>query len=140
MNCIVRCWTRYTDRLQDINPDQVCIHPYNLCDSGLSLCCLILICFEQAEEMFDVASRYLLFPLKRAVADVLLPHLEMVSLDEHCHWLILADMYCFSADLPPFYSNAYQYNCFIDICMKGRMGSTKHELQHRHKHSCTINI
>ncbi|XP_047181379.1 BTB/POZ domain-containing protein At2g04740 isoform X2 [Vigna umbellata] len=58
----------YTDRLQDINPDQ-------------------------AEEMFDVASRYLLFPLKRAVADVLLPHLEMVSLDEHCHWLILADMY-----------------------------------------------
>ncbi|KAL9284914.1 hypothetical protein ACSQ67_024715 [Phaseolus vulgaris] len=58
----------YTDRLQDINPDQ-------------------------AEEMFDVASRYLLFPLKRAVADVLLPHLEMVSLDEHCHWLMLADMY-----------------------------------------------
>lgn len=58
----------YTDRLQDINPDQ-------------------------AEEMLDVASRYLLFPLKRAVADVLLPHLEMVSPEELCHWLILADMY-----------------------------------------------
>ncbi|XP_020205842.1 BTB/POZ domain-containing protein At2g04740 [Cajanus cajan] len=58
----------YTDRLQDINPDQ-------------------------AEEMLDVASRYLLFPLKRAVADVLLPHLELVSPEELCHWLILADMY-----------------------------------------------
>lgn len=43
--------------------------------------------------MFDAASRYLLFPLKRAVADALLPHLEMVSPAELCHWLILADMY-----------------------------------------------
>ncbi|XP_072982610.1 BTB/POZ domain-containing protein At2g04740 isoform X2 [Typha latifolia] len=50
---------------------------------------------EQAEEMFDVASRYLLFPLKRAVADVLLPHLELVSAAELCHWLVLADMYGF---------------------------------------------
>ncbi|TKY49955.1 BTB/POZ domain-containing protein [Spatholobus suberectus] len=58
----------YTDRLQDINPDQ-------------------------AGEMLDVASRYLLFPLKRVVADVLLPHLEMVSPEELCHWLTLADMY-----------------------------------------------
>ncbi|CAJ1965598.1 unnamed protein product [Sphenostylis stenocarpa] len=58
----------YTERLQDINPDQ-------------------------AEEMLDVASRYLLFPLKRVVADVLLPHLERVSPEELCHWLILADMY-----------------------------------------------
>ncbi|KAK9155440.1 hypothetical protein Sjap_002920 [Stephania japonica] len=58
----------YTDRLTDIDP-------------------------EQAEEMFDAASRYLLFPLKRAVADVLLPHLEMVSPAELCHWLILSDMY-----------------------------------------------
>lgn len=48
---------------------------------------------EQAEEMFDAASRYLLFPLKRAVADVLLPHLEMVSPAELCQWLILSDMY-----------------------------------------------
>ncbi|KAM0063092.1 putative chromatin remodeling & transcription regulator BTB-POZ family [Helianthus debilis subsp. tardiflorus] len=37
----------YTDGLKDINP-------------------------EQAEQMFDAASRYLLFPLKRAVADALL--------------------------------------------------------------------
>ncbi|KAK7304849.1 hypothetical protein VNO77_42740 [Canavalia gladiata] len=58
----------YTDGLHDINPDQ-------------------------AEEMLDVASRYLLFPLKRAVADVLLPQLEIVSPEELCHWLILADMY-----------------------------------------------
>ncbi|OAY75044.1 BTB/POZ domain-containing protein [Ananas comosus] len=58
----------YTDGLKDMDPDQ-------------------------AEEMFDAASRYLLFPLKRAVADVLLPHLEMVSPAELCHWLILADMY-----------------------------------------------
>ncbi|KAK8546712.1 hypothetical protein V6N13_067906 [Hibiscus sabdariffa] len=58
----------YTDGLTDIDPDQ-------------------------AEEMFDAASRYLLFPLKRAVADVLLPHLEMVSPAELCHWLILSDMY-----------------------------------------------
>lgn len=43
--------------------------------------------------MFDAASRYLLFPLKRAVADALLPHLEMASPAELCHWLILSDMY-----------------------------------------------
>lgn len=48
---------------------------------------------EQAEEMFDAASRYLLFPLKRAVADVLLPRLEMAPPAELCHWLMLADMY-----------------------------------------------
>lgn len=43
--------------------------------------------------MFDAASRYLLFPLKRAVADALLPHLEMVPPAELCHWLMLSDMY-----------------------------------------------
>nr|KJB08687.1 hypothetical protein B456_001G097700 [Gossypium raimondii] len=59
---------QYTDGLTDIDPDQ-------------------------ADEMFDAASRYLLFPLKRAVADVLLPHLEMVSPAELCHWLVLSDMY-----------------------------------------------
>ncbi|XP_076904897.1 BTB/POZ domain-containing protein At2g04740-like [Bidens hawaiensis] len=58
----------YTDGLKDINP-------------------------EQAEEMFDAASRYLLFPLKRAVADALLPHLQMVPPSRLCHWLILSDMY-----------------------------------------------
>ncbi|KAI3803594.1 hypothetical protein L1987_31750 [Smallanthus sonchifolius] len=58
----------YTDGLKDVNP-------------------------EQAEEMFDAASRYLLFPLKRAVADALLPHLQMVPPSELCHWLILSDMY-----------------------------------------------
>ncbi|XP_062152221.1 BTB/POZ domain-containing protein At2g04740 [Alnus glutinosa] len=58
----------YTDGLKNIDPDQ-------------------------AEEMFDAASRYLLFSLKRAAADALLPHLEMVSPAELCHWLILSDMY-----------------------------------------------
>lgn len=58
----------YTDELKDIDPDQ-------------------------AEEIFDAASRYLLFPLKRAVADVLLPHLEMATPAELSHWLILSDMY-----------------------------------------------
>ncbi|XP_076917371.1 BTB/POZ domain-containing protein At2g04740-like [Bidens hawaiensis] len=58
----------YTDGLKNINP-------------------------EQAEEMFDAASRYLLFPLKRAVADALLPHLQMVPPSQLCHWLILSDMY-----------------------------------------------
>ncbi|XP_077221718.1 ankyrin repeat family protein [Tasmannia lanceolata] len=58
----------YTDRLKDIDPDQ-------------------------AEEIFDAASRYLLFPLKRAVADALIPHLEMVLPAELCQWLILSDMY-----------------------------------------------
>ncbi|KAK9663928.1 hypothetical protein RND81_14G006800 [Saponaria officinalis] len=47
----------------------------------------------QAEELFDAASRYLLFPLKRAVAEALLPHLETASPAELCHWLLLADMY-----------------------------------------------
>ncbi|KAJ1699859.1 hypothetical protein LUZ63_008371 [Rhynchospora breviuscula] len=58
----------YTDGLKEVDPDQ-------------------------AEEMFDAASRYLLFPLKRAVADVLLPQLEMVTPAELCHWLILSDIY-----------------------------------------------
>ncbi|KAF8008193.1 hypothetical protein BT93_K2004 [Corymbia citriodora subsp. variegata] len=58
----------YTDSLKEVDPDE-------------------------AEEMFDAASRYLLFPLKRAVADVLLPHLEMASRAELCHWLMLSDMY-----------------------------------------------
>ncbi|KAK4437535.1 BTB/POZ domain-containing protein [Sesamum alatum] len=58
----------YTDSLTDIDPDQ-------------------------AEEMFDAASRYLLFPLKRAVADALLPQLETASPAELCHWLLLSDMY-----------------------------------------------
>lgn len=58
----------YTDGLKDIDP-------------------------EQAEELFDAASRYLLFPLKRAVADALLPHLEMVSPAKLCHWLLVADIY-----------------------------------------------
>ncbi|KAJ0694077.1 putative chromatin remodeling & transcription regulator BTB-POZ family [Helianthus annuus] len=44
----------FTDGLKDINP-------------------------EQAKEMFDAASRYLLFPLKRAVADALLPHLQTLQ-------------------------------------------------------------
>uniref|UniRef100_A0A1D1XP09 BTB/POZ domain-containing protein At2g04740 n=1 Tax=Anthurium amnicola TaxID=1678845 RepID=A0A1D1XP09_9ARAE len=58
----------YTDALKEIDPDQ-------------------------AEELFDAASRYLLFPLKRAVADALLPHLELASPAELCHWLLLSDMY-----------------------------------------------
>ncbi|KAG6419661.1 hypothetical protein SASPL_121883 [Salvia splendens] len=61
----------YTDGLVEINPDQ-------------------------AEEMFDAASRYLLFPLKRPVADAILPQLEMVSPAELCHWLLLADIdFCY---------------------------------------------
>lgn len=58
----------YTDALKDVDPDQV-------------------------EELFDAASRYLLFPLKRAVADVLLPHLDTLPPAELCQWLILSDMY-----------------------------------------------
>ncbi|KAG6496643.1 BTB/POZ domain-containing protein At2g04740-like [Zingiber officinale] len=58
----------YTDALQDLDPDQ-------------------------AEEIFDAASRYLLFPLKRAVADALLPHLEHALPADLCHWLVLSDMY-----------------------------------------------
>ncbi|KAM0917590.1 hypothetical protein ACQ4PT_009102 [Festuca glaucescens] len=46
-----------------------------------------------AEELFDVASRYLLFPLKRVVADLLLPNLVHVSPAELCHWLMLSDIY-----------------------------------------------
>ncbi|MCO5579538.1 hypothetical protein L7F22_033394 [Adiantum nelumboides] len=47
----------------------------------------------QAEELFDAASRYLLFPLKKVVADALLPHLETATPVKLCHWLLAADMY-----------------------------------------------
>lgn len=43
-------------------------------------------------EVLDAASRFLLFPLKRAVADALLPGLEAAKVDELCHWLMVADM------------------------------------------------
>ncbi|XP_078433010.1 ankyrin repeat family protein isoform X2 [Wolffia australiana] len=56
---------------------------------------------DQAEELFDAASRYLLFPLKRVVADALLPHLELASPAELCHWLVLADMALLLALPPP---------------------------------------
>lgn len=42
--------------------------------------------------MFDAASRYLLFPFKRAVADALLPHLDSASPAELCNWLVISDM------------------------------------------------
>lgn len=48
---------------------------------------------DQAEKLFDAASRYLLFGLKRAVAAALLPQLETASPAELCNWLLLADMY-----------------------------------------------
>lgn len=43
--------------------------------------------------MFDAASRYLLFPLKRAVTDALLPQLETATPADLCGWLLLADKY-----------------------------------------------
>ncbi|CAM0875646.1 unnamed protein product [Alopecurus aequalis] len=66
----------YTDELEDLGDE---------CDDPL----------EQAEQLLDVASRYLLFPLKRAVADLLLPHLDLdrVSPAQICRWLMLSDMH-----------------------------------------------
>jgi ankyrin repeat/BTB/POZ domain-containing protein 1 len=49
-----------------------------------------------SEELLGVASRYLLFPLKRVVADLLLPHLDLdrrVPPVELCRWLMLSDKY-----------------------------------------------
>lgn len=70
--------------------------------------------------MFDVASRYLLFPLKRAVADVLLPHLEMVSPAELCHWLILADMYVTFLPFPLLHLTLMAAIIIVSlICMLG---------------------
>lgn len=48
---------------------------------------------DQAEEVFDAASRYLLFPLKRAVTDALMPQLETATPADLCGWLLLADKY-----------------------------------------------
>lgn len=79
--------------MKDIDPDQVQLYQSAVLVAKIFvLVVLIFLSTEQAEEMFDAASRYLLFPLKRAVADVLLPHLEMVSPAELCQWLILSDM------------------------------------------------
>lgn len=79
--------------MKDIDPDQVQLYQSAVLVAKIFvLVVLIFLSTEQAEEMFDAASRYLLFPLKRAVADVLLPHLEMVLPAELCQWLILSDM------------------------------------------------
>ncbi|KAG0594582.1 hypothetical protein M758_UG090300 [Ceratodon purpureus] len=48
---------------------------------------------DEAEEVFDAASRYLLFPLKRAVTDALLPQLETATPADLCGWLLMADKY-----------------------------------------------
>ncbi|KAM0873513.1 hypothetical protein ACQ4PT_038022 [Festuca glaucescens] len=63
----------YTDELEDLDDDPL----------------------SMAEELFDIASRYLLFPLKWVVANMLLPHLDLdhVSSAELCRWLMLSDMY-----------------------------------------------
>jgi ankyrin repeat/BTB/POZ domain-containing protein 1 len=51
----------------------------------------VMALFVQAEEIFDAASRYLLFSLKRAVTDALLPQLETAAPADLCGWLLLAD-------------------------------------------------
>ncbi|XP_051229262.1 BTB/POZ domain-containing protein At2g04740-like [Lolium perenne] len=63
----------YTDELQDLGDDPL----------------------TQAEDLFNVASRYLLFQLKPVVAKLLLPHLVLnrVSPAQLCRWLTLSDMY-----------------------------------------------
>eukprot|EP00897_Mesotaenium_endlicherianum_P004572 jgi/Mesen1/4142/ME000218S03252 len=48
---------------------------------------------EQAEEVFEAASRYLVFSLKRAAADALLPQLEAATPSDICYWLLLAEKY-----------------------------------------------
>eukprot|EP00850_Spirogloea_muscicola_P013976 SM000097S24829 [mRNA] locus=s97:483182:486885:- [translate_table: standard] len=58
----------YTDKIEEIQPSQ-------------------------AEEVFEAASRYLLFSLKRATADALIPQLETASTSEICTWLEIADLY-----------------------------------------------
>ena len=45
-----------------------------------------------AEEVMEAASRYLLFPLQRAVAEVLLPQLDPATPAELCNWLLMADL------------------------------------------------
>ncbi|CAM0875668.1 unnamed protein product [Alopecurus aequalis] len=66
----------YTDELEDLGDE---------CDDPLA----------QAEQLLHVTSRYMLFPLKRLVADLLLPHLDLdrVSPAQLCRWLTLSDMY-----------------------------------------------
>lgn len=114
-------WFRYTDGLKDIDPDQVCCNSVTwLVALGSNLPNFVPF-DEQAEEMFDAASRYLLFPLKRAVADVLLQHLEMVSPAELCHWLILSDMYaaivCSSLSILLVFLFSIFYGFLKQICL-----------------------
>lgn len=47
----------------------------------------------QAEEVVEAAARYLLFPLKRAVATALIPSLAAATPGEICYWLQFADLY-----------------------------------------------
>lgn len=65
--------------------------------------------------MFDAASRYLLFPLKRAVTDALLPQLETATPADLCGWLLLADKYVHAS---------YQFRLYhLTVCAK-IIGST----------------
>ncbi|CAI5472101.1 unnamed protein product [Closterium sp. Yama58-4] len=51
------------------------------------------IAVSQAMDVIDAAARFLLFPLKRAVADALIPHLHSADMPSLCHWLLAADLY-----------------------------------------------
>ncbi|CAI5501139.1 unnamed protein product [Closterium sp. Naga37s-1] len=51
------------------------------------------IAVTQAMDVIDAAARFLLFPLKRAVADALIPHLHSADMPSLCHWLLAADLY-----------------------------------------------
>lgn len=72
--------------------------------------------------MFDAASRYLLFPLKREVADVILPQLEMFSPAKLCHWLLLSDMYDPFILLFHFHSVYCRFYCIV--CVMFLLSST----------------
>ncbi|GJP81246.1 hypothetical protein CLOP_g11409 [Closterium sp. NIES-67] len=51
------------------------------------------IAVSQAIDVIDAAARFLLFPLKRAVADALIPQLHSADMPSLCHWLLAADLY-----------------------------------------------
>lgn len=74
--------TRYTSK---IRLQLKFLEPHGECDM------YVMALFVQAEEIFDAASRYLLFSLKRAVTDALLPQLETAAPADLCGWLLLAD-------------------------------------------------
>ncbi|KAM0894297.1 hypothetical protein ACQ4PT_024569 [Festuca glaucescens] len=94
----------------------------------------------RADELLDVASRYMLFPLKPILTALPLPHLDLdhVSPAQLCRWLMLSDLFdaanvrehCLGVVAYNFevFADAREFRALLRAC---RRGALFHDLRER---------